>query len=139
MREARSADPANPVCVPGSIPGNKPRCVDACVHGGVQRCGQIFIHVVAPIGNRSFGWSHADAIPFLDGFDGDTDLLRELRWCLHSSILIHVCVENQELARSPFPCVMLKNTVGTHFEKALREEADAEMDIAWYSGMQYRA
>ena len=50
------------------------------------------------MGDRPFGGQHAKAIPFLDGLDGDADLLRELRWCLQSSIVTPVRVENQELA-----------------------------------------
>jgi hypothetical protein len=63
-----------------------------------QRNCQIFIRVGAPMGDRPTGGQHADAIPFLDGLDGDADFLRELGWCLQSSIVTFVRVENQELA-----------------------------------------
>jgi hypothetical protein len=38
-----------------------------------QGSGKIFIGVVTSVSNRPFGWQHADAIPFLDGFDRDAD------------------------------------------------------------------
>src|SRR5260221_11533902 len=57
-----------------------------------KRSSEILIRVVASIGDGSFRGQYANAIPFLERLDGDTDLFRELRWCIHSSMITHLRV-----------------------------------------------
>src|SRR5712691_7270150 len=57
-----------------------------------KRSSEILIRVVASIGDCPFRRQYANAIPFLDSLDGDADLFRELRWCIHCSMLTHIRV-----------------------------------------------